>query len=245
MQNTSTPNLRIFRSKSNFTLIELLVVIAIIAILASMLLPVLNQARSKARSTTCTNNLKQLILGFQLYADNYNDFMFSHQASGWLTPGIALKEGGFVPRKAKNMYCPSIKSDIENDDYFYHGYGMWRASLENYSFYNSVKSQWGPFVAARDGFDECYYKISANRSPSASYTFGDTEEVSYSPFPTRGQGFWVWDPHAFVNAAGYSLNHGNSGNVAYFDGHVKALRQADCIAAGFKYLVVQGSLTAY
>jgi len=61
--------------KRGFTLIELLVVIAIIAILAAILFPVFAQAREKARQTGCVSNLKQLGVGFQLYAsDNDGNF---------------------------------------------------------------------------------------------------------------------------------------------------------------------------
>jgi prepilin-type N-terminal cleavage/methylation domain-containing protein/prepilin-type processing-associated H-X9-DG protein len=61
------------RGRPGFTLIELLVVIAIIAILASMLLPALGKAKTKAQGMRCQANLKQLTLAWQLYASGSSD----------------------------------------------------------------------------------------------------------------------------------------------------------------------------
>ena len=56
-----------------FTLIELLVVIAVIAVLMAILMPALSRAREQGKRTVCVNNLKQLTVGWILYADDNND----------------------------------------------------------------------------------------------------------------------------------------------------------------------------
>ena len=66
-------NCRFFLKK--FTLIELLVVIAIIAVLASMLLPVLQSARAQARGTSCSGNMKQVAMVYIFYADDNHSYL--------------------------------------------------------------------------------------------------------------------------------------------------------------------------
>jgi len=74
-----------FRRAFAFTLMELLVVISIIAILASLLLPVLSAAKKRAGQAQCINNLKQLGLGMQMYIDDNRDTF----------PGMASQHSGF------------------------------------------------------------------------------------------------------------------------------------------------------
>jgi type II secretory pathway pseudopilin PulG len=61
------------RVGTGLTLIELLVIVAVVAILAALLLPVLGNARDKAKRAVCVNNLRQINLGLRMYSDDSSD----------------------------------------------------------------------------------------------------------------------------------------------------------------------------
>ncbi len=62
-------------SRRGFTLIELLVVVAIIALLAALLLPALKQARLRGKIAVCMSNMRQLGIGWYLYADSNGGYI--------------------------------------------------------------------------------------------------------------------------------------------------------------------------
>ena len=115
--------------KRGFTLIELLVVIAIVALLMAILLPALRKAREQAMDAICRSNLRQIGLGAELYAEDYDSCIPRSKSSGpygaWyqlFMPYLAQRPVNNDYRTVKIYRCPSYPDSDQTVCYVVNGW---------------------------------------------------------------------------------------------------------------------------
>ena len=231
--------------KKVFTLVELLVVIAVIAILASMLLPALNNARDTAKRISCSNVLKQFGLGNVMYASDYND---------WQWPEFVGPEGNRLEWPKNPVLCGymGINADkvvkVNNSGFsnYYWPSGLICPSATGarntqLNGWNSVSLSYGVNITRPAKFEasvssEWYQPVSENhrgfraadiRSPSTKLFFADATDRNV--VRTRSQAdryYFVYGEACLgsVNSASTAYRHQKGANVAMFDGHMEYLR---------------------
>ncbi|MGI5817771.1 MAG: DUF1559 domain-containing protein [Armatimonadota bacterium] len=205
-----------------FTLIELLVVIAIIAILAAILFPVFARAREKARQTTCLSNLKQVGLGWMMYASDYDERVMPVELPSpgdvkyyWWTAynsatSTQLPEGGLIYPYMKNNQvhaCPSFANDLRAD-IGHTGYAY------NYHYLSPIiyNPDWSYEVAP--------VSLAAIQSPAETVTFADGARINFMDGRTLEGNTYLEPPSQ--DYPGFHGRHNGVGNIAWADGHASA-----------------------